>query len=58
MIYTNLDIDNMFDEIRLHLKNINNKDYILSVLKTSLDYGLINKSEYVKLLKLKKLLTL
>ena len=58
MIYTNLDTNNMFDEIRLHLKNINNKDYILSVLKTSLDYGLINKSEYVKLLKLKKLLTL
>lgn len=58
MIYTNLDTNNMFDEIRLHLKNINNKDYILSVLKTSLDYGLINKSEYEKLLKLKKLLTL
>lgn len=58
MVYTNLDTNNMFDEIRLHLKNINNKDYILSVLKTSLDYGLINKSEYVKLLKLKKLLTL
>ena len=53
MIYTNLDTDNMFDEIITHLKNITNKDYILSVLKTNLDYGLITKSEYEKLLKLK-----
>lgn len=53
MIYTNLDTNNMFDEIMIHLKNVNNKDYILGVLKTSLDYGLINKSEYEKLLKLK-----
>lgn len=53
MIYTNLDTDNMFDEIITHLKNITNKDYILSVLKTNLDYGLITKSEYEKILKLK-----
>ena len=53
MIYTNLDTDNMFDEIMIHLKNVTNKDYILSVLKTNLDYGLITKSEYEKILKLK-----
>ena len=49
MIYTNLDTDNMVNEIMIHLKNVTNKDYILSVLKTNLDYGLISKSEYEKL---------
>lgn len=51
MIYTNLDTNNMVFEIKNHLKNIINEDYIKSILKTNLKYKLITKKEYKDLLK-------
>lgn len=52
MIYTNLDTNNMVFEIKNHLKNIINEDYIKNILKTNLKYKLITKKEYKYLLKL------
>lgn len=51
MIYTNLDTNNMVFEIKNHLKNIINEDYIKNILKTDLKYKLITKKEYKDLLK-------
>lgn len=51
MIYTNLDTNNMVFEIKNHLKNIINEDYIKNILKTNLKYKLITKKEYKYLLK-------
>ena len=48
---TNLDLDDMPNELRKHFKNINNKDYIKKSLKMHLDIGLINKDEYKELYK-------
>lgn len=45
MIYTNLDINNMYDEIVRHLKNITNKDYMKSVINLNYDYKLITLKE-------------
>lgn len=36
MIYTNLDTNNMVFEIKNHLKNIINEDYIKNILKTNI----------------------
>ena len=52
---TNLDLDNMANELRKHFKNVNNKDYIKKSLKMHLDKGLINKDEYNTLSKEYKL---
>ena len=52
---TNLDLDDMPNELRKHFKNINNKDYIKKSLKMHLDKGLINKDEYNTLSKEYKL---
>lgn len=51
MIYTNLDTNNMVFEIKNHLKNIINEDYIKNILKINLKYKLITKKEYKDLLK-------
>lgn len=48
---TNLDLDDMPNELRKHFKNVNNKDYIKKSLKMHLDKGLINKDEYKELYK-------
>lgn len=45
MVYTNLDINNMVDEIRVHLKGINNKKYIKECIDTNYKYGFITKIE-------------
>lgn len=52
---TNLDLDDMPNELRKHFKNVNNKDYIKKSLKMHLDKGLINKDEYNTLSKEYKL---
>ena len=52
---TNLDLDDMANELRKHFKNVNNKDYIKKSLKMHLDKGLINKDEYNTLSKEYKL---
>lgn len=45
MIYTNLDINNMYDEIVKHFKNITNKDYIKKVINLNYNYKLITLKE-------------
>jgi len=52
---TNLDLDDMPNELRKHFKNVDNKDYIKKSLKMHLDKGLINKDEYNTLSKEYKL---
>ena len=52
---TNLDLNDMPNELRKHFKNVNNKDYIKKSLKMHLDKGLINKDEYNTLSKEYKL---
>ena len=52
---TNLDLDDIPNELRKHFKNVNNKDYIKKSLKMHLDKGLINKDEYNTLSKEYKL---
>ena len=52
---TNLDLNDMSNELRKHFKNVNNKDYIKKSLKMHLDKGLINKDEYNTLSKEYKL---
>ena len=44
-IYTNLDTDNMVDEIRTHLKGVDNKKYIRDFINTQKAYGLITNAE-------------
>lgn len=51
MIYTNLNVNDMVFEIKNHLKNIINEDYIKNILETNLKYKLITKKEYKDLLK-------
>lgn len=45
MIYTNLDTNNMIEEIEKHLENVRNKDYIKGVINASYEYELINDEE-------------
>ena len=51
MIYTNLDTNNMYNEIKKHLKNINNLDYIIDYINTQYLYNLINNKEKIDLFK-------
>lgn len=51
MIYTNLDTNNMYNEIKKHLKNINNLDYIIDYINTQYLYNLINNKERIDLFK-------
>lgn len=51
MIYTNLKIDNIIQDIEKHLKNITNKKYIKDTLTTHLKYNMITKKEYNELMK-------
>lgn len=48
---TNLDLDDMPNELRKHFKNINNKDYIKKSLRLHYDYGFISEDEYKELYK-------
>jgi len=48
-VVTNLDTNNMVDELRKHFKNITNKNYIKNSLKMHLNKGFITKEEYNKL---------
>ena len=45
MIYTNLDINNMYNEIVKHFKNITNKNYIKKVINLNYNYKLITLKE-------------
>lgn len=45
MIYTNIDIENMYNEIKKHLKNITNKKYIQDFINLQFDYKLITQKE-------------
>ena len=51
MIYTNLDTNNMVNEIREHLKNVNNIEYIEDYINTQYLYGLITQEERIMLFK-------
>ena len=48
---TNLDLDDMPNELRKHFKNVNNKDYIKKSLRLHYDYGFISEDEYKELYK-------
>jgi hypothetical protein len=50
-IYTNLDSDNMVNEIRTHLKNVTNIDYIKAFIDTQYKYHLIDYAEKKQLYK-------
>lgn len=48
---TNLDLDDMPNELRKHFKNVNNKDYIKKSLRFHYDNGFISEDEYKELYK-------
>lgn len=48
-IYTNLNLNDMENELKAHLKNITNKQYIKNVLMTNLKHGFITQNIYNKL---------
>lgn len=48
---TNLDINNMANELRKHYKSITNKNYIKDSLKYHKDYKFITQQEYKQLYK-------
>lgn len=45
MIYTNLDTNNMINELRVHFKGVNNKNYIKECIDTHHEYKLITGVE-------------
>ena len=45
MIYTNLNINDMLNNIRQHLKNIKNKEYIKECIELHYKKGFITKKE-------------
>jgi hypothetical protein len=50
-IFTNLNADNMFEELKTHLKNIKTKKYIKDCLELHYKYNFISKKEYLDLKK-------
>ena len=48
-IYTNLNLNDMENELKAHLRNITNKQYIKDVLMTNLKHGFITQNIYNKL---------
>lgn len=48
-IYTNLNFDNMYNELKKHYKNIKNKEYIKNSLTTHYNLKMINEEEFKKL---------
>ena len=49
MIYTNVNINKMINELENHFKNIKNKEYIKQSLLYHLQNDFITSSEYTKL---------
>lgn len=45
MIYTNLDLDNMVEELEKKFKNVKNKDYIKDTIEIHYKYKMITEQE-------------